>query len=112
MNRIIKKQFWFNRREAKELQDKARKACLSEAALIRYLVVGYEPKCDPSEKFYIAQQGLISAKECAKDVLKNLENYGSLVAPKMKELLLLLEQVEADMEEFVLVPEKVEEKWR
>ena len=38
MKRTIKKQFWFNREEAQDLQKKAKKTCLTEAALVRLLV--------------------------------------------------------------------------
>ena len=42
--RTVKKQFWFSRDEAQDLQKKAKKTCLTEAALVRLLVRGYEPK--------------------------------------------------------------------
>ena len=51
-NRTIKKQFWFNREEASMLQKKAKKACLTEAALVRFLIRGYEPKEKPDDRFY------------------------------------------------------------
>ena len=41
--RNIDKHIWFSRDEAQELQKKAKKACLSEGALIRLLIRGYEP---------------------------------------------------------------------
>ena len=52
MKRTIKKQFWLNREEAKELSRKAKKACLTEAALFRFLLKGYEPKEKPDARFY------------------------------------------------------------
>lgn len=52
MKRTVKKQFWFSKPEAQDLQKKAKKTCLSEAALVRLLVRGYEPKERPDEKFY------------------------------------------------------------
>ena len=48
MKRTIKKQFWFSRDEAQDLQKKAKKTCLSEAALVRLLLRGYEPKEKPT----------------------------------------------------------------
>ena len=44
MKRTIKKQFWFSRDEAQDLQKKDKKTCLSEAALVRLLLRGDEPK--------------------------------------------------------------------
>ena len=49
MKRTVKKQFWFSKPEAQDLQKKAKKTCLSEAALVRLLVRGYEPKERPDE---------------------------------------------------------------
>ena len=40
--RNIDKHIWFSRAEAQELQRKAKKACLSEAGLIRLLIKGYQ----------------------------------------------------------------------
>lgn len=56
MKRTIKKQFWFSRDEAQELQKKAKKTCLSEAALVRLLLRGYEPKEKPDDRFYDAMR--------------------------------------------------------
>ena len=50
--RNVDKHIWFSRAEAQELQRKAKKACLSEAGLIRLLIKGYEPKEKPDERFY------------------------------------------------------------
>lgn len=54
MKRTIKKQFWLNREEAELLKKKSKKACLTEAALVRFLIRGYEPKEKPDEDFYDA----------------------------------------------------------
>ena len=40
MKRTVKKQFWFSKVEAQDLKKKAKKACLTEAALIRLLIRG------------------------------------------------------------------------
>ena len=50
--RNIQKIVRLNRDEAQDLQKKAKKACLSEAGLIRLLLKGYEPREKPDERFY------------------------------------------------------------
>ena len=112
MKKDVMKCIRFSKEEAKGLQEKARKACLAESDLIRYLLQGYQPKSEPNELFFLAIKQLDSAKESAEEIIKDMESSGSLALPKMRKLLHLLERVEADMEESVLVPEKVEEKWR
>ena len=39
----IKKQFWLKKEIADELESKAKKACLTETALIRMLSLAYSP---------------------------------------------------------------------
>ena len=58
MKRNIKKQFWFNAEEAKDLKTKAEKAFITEAALVRMLLKGYEPKEKPDDRFYAAMREL------------------------------------------------------
>ena len=48
--RNIQKIVRFNRKEAQDLAAKAKKACLSEAGLIRLLIRGYEPKEKPDDR--------------------------------------------------------------
>lgn len=50
--RGIKKQFWFNKEEATMLKKKAKKVGLNESALIRNLVMGFEPREKPDDRFF------------------------------------------------------------
>ena len=58
--RNVDKHIWFDRQEAQDLQKKAKKACLTEAALIRLLIRGYEPREKPDERFYDTMRELSS----------------------------------------------------
>ena len=58
--RNIQKIVRFNRKEAQDLVAKAKKACLSEAGLIRLLIRGYEPKEKPDDRFYDVMRELSS----------------------------------------------------
>ncbi len=44
MGRTIKKQFWLNSQEAEALRRNAEKTCLTETALVRLLITGFEPR--------------------------------------------------------------------
>lgn len=50
--RGIKKQFWFNKEEATMLKKKSKKVGVNESTLIRNLVMGFQPKEKPDERFY------------------------------------------------------------
>ena len=54
--RCIDKHFFFDKSEAQSLTRKAKKAGLTEAALVRSLVSGYEPKEKPDDRFYDGKQ--------------------------------------------------------
>ena len=58
--RNIQKIVRFSRDEAQDLQKKAKKACLSEAGLIRLLLRGYEPREKSDERFYDVMRELSS----------------------------------------------------
>jgi len=51
-SRTREKHFFFNDAELNDLTQKAKKAGLSEAALVRMLLRGYAPKEKPDEEFY------------------------------------------------------------
>ena len=50
--RNIKKQIWINKEEDYILKDKAARVGLCEAELIRNLILGFEPKEKPDNRFY------------------------------------------------------------
>lgn len=50
--RSIKKQFWLNKNEATQLKNKAKKVGMNESTLIRNLIVGFQPKEKPDDRFY------------------------------------------------------------
>ncbi|MCL2860107.1 MAG: MobC family plasmid mobilization relaxosome protein [Oscillospiraceae bacterium] len=50
--RNIKKQVWLNKSEAELLRKKSRKVGINESTFIRDLILGYEPKEKPDDKFY------------------------------------------------------------
>ena len=58
MNRRIKKQFWLSPQDASELKRKAKLCGITETAVIRILLHGYEPKEKPDARFYEAMRQL------------------------------------------------------
>ena len=59
----IKKQFWMSKEQAKDLADKAAKACMPESQLIRFLIAGYHPPEAPGEEFHEDMNRVIEAAE-------------------------------------------------
>ena len=92
MKRTIKKQFWFSRDEAQDLQKKAKKTCLSEAALVRLLLRGYEPKEKPDDRFYDAMREFSAIGNNINQIARSV-NAGIAKAEDARRGLYLLEQV-------------------
>ena len=58
MKQRIKKQFWLSPQDARELKRKAKLCGITETAVIRILLHGYEPKEKPDARFYDAMRQL------------------------------------------------------
>ena len=112
MKRTIKKQFWFSRDEAQDLQKKAKKTCLSEAALIRLLLRGYEPKERPDERFYDVMRQLSSIGNNINQLAAQANSLSFVDAQKLQKEAERWHKFQADVERQFLRPEKSEMKWQ
>lgn len=110
--RTVKKQFWFSRDEAQDLQKKAKKTCLTEAALVRLLVRGYEPKERPDERFYDAMRQLSSIGNNINQLAVKANALGFVDAPQLKKEAERWHKFQADIERTYLRPDKSKMKWQ
>lgn len=62
MKRTKRREFVMNEREARELSDKAGRACMSESQLIRLLIAGYRPPVALEKEFFDDIDALLKAK--------------------------------------------------
>lgn len=105
MKRTIKKQFWFNKEEAQDLQKKAKKTCLSEAALVRLLLRGYEPKEKPDDRFYDFTRELSRVGNSLNQIAAKAHSLGYIDTPELEKEVKKLHKFQADMEEEFLLHE-------
>ena len=112
MKRTIEKHILMNRAEAQDLQKKAKKSCLSEAALIRLLIKGYEPKEKPDERFYDVMRQLSSIGNNINQLAAQANTLGFVDAPKLKKEVERWHKFQADMERQFLRPDKCDMKWQ
>lgn len=110
--RTVKKQFWCTPEEAKDLEQKAKVTCLKEAALVRLLIRGYEPRERPDDRFYEAMKELSVFAVRIEELAKQVEEYDELTCDY-----LLIEahhwrEFQADIESKFLRPEGVRRKWQ
>lgn len=110
--RTVKKQFWFSRDEAQDLQKKAKKTCLSEAALVRLLVRGYEPREKPDERFYDVMRQLSAIGNNINQLSVKANTLGFVDAPQLKKEAERWHKFQADIERQFLRPNECDMKWQ
>lgn len=110
--RNIQKIVRFSRDEAQDLQKKAKKACLSEAGLIRLLLRGYEPREKPDERFYDVMRELSSIGNNINQLAVKANALGFVDAPQLKKEAERWHKFQADIERTYLKPDKSEMKWQ
>ena len=112
MKRTVKKQFWLSRDEAQELQKKAKRTCLSEAALFRLLVRGFEPKEKPDARFYEAMRQLSAIGNNINQLAAKANTLGFIDTPMLKAEALRWHKFQADIEAVFLRPGESNLKWQ
>ena len=110
--RNIQKIVRFSRDEAQDLQKKAKKACLSEAGLIRLLLRGYEPREKPDERFYDVMRELSYIVNNINQLAVKANALGFVDAPQLKKEAERWHKFQADIERTYLRPDKSEMKWQ
>lgn len=110
MKRTIKKQVWMTKAEAQDLQKKAKKACMTEARLIRMLLEGYHPPVAPDDRFYYAMDEMRKASE-------RLEKASHAADTPEKEEQLMhaaynLLHIQNELEKKYLLPQESDVKWQ
>ena len=94
------------------MQKKAKKACLTEAALIRLLIRGYEPREKPDERFYDAMRELSAIGNNINQLAVKANALGFVDAPQLKKEAERWHKFQADIERTYLRPDKSEMKWQ
>lgn len=110
--RNIDKHIWFSKAEAQDLQKKAKRACLSEAGLIRLLIKGYEPKEKPDERFYDVMRELSDIGNNINQLAAKANTLGFIDAPQLKKEAEKWNKFQSDVERYFLRPDKSEMKWQ
>ena len=110
--RNVDKHIWFSRAEAQELQRKAKKACLSEAGLIRLLIKGYEPKEKPDDRFYDVMRELSAIGNNINQLAAKANTLGFIDAPMLKNEAEKWNKFQAEVERHYLRPDKSRMKWQ
>lgn len=110
--RNIQKIVRFNRKEAQDLEKKAKKACMTEAGLIRLLIRGYEPREKPDDRFYDVMRELSSIGNNINQLAAKANTLGFIDAPMLKSEADKWNKFQSQVEREFLRPDKSDVKWQ
>ena len=112
MKQRIKKQFWFSPQEAKELKRKAKLCGITETAVIRILLRGYEPREKPDGRFYDAMRNLSAIGNNINQLAAKAHTLGFIDVPMLKNEANRWHRFQADIEATFLRPAESKLKWK
>ena len=112
MNKRIKKQIWLSPKDAEELKRKAELAGLTETAVVRLLIRGYEPREKPDGRFYEAMRNLSAIGNNINQLAAKANTLGFVDAPQLKKEAERWHKFQADVERTFLRPDKSDMKWQ
>ena len=113
MKQRIKKQFWFSPQEAKELKRKAKLCGITETAVIRILLRGYEPREKPDAIFYDTMRELSAIGNNINQLAAKANALGFIDTPMLKKRSAsMATSCRRRIEREYLRPEKSNLKWQ
>lgn len=112
MNKTVKKQFWFSPDDALDLRKKACQTCLSEAALVRLLIKGYEPKERPDERFYNLMREISVIGNNINQILLKVRNEKNVDLSELSKEVERWHKFQSRIEQEFLRPSKRDIKWQ
>ncbi len=112
MRRTIRKQIWVNHEEDQEIKKKASLACLTESALVRFLIKGYHPREKPDEEFYKYMRQMSAIGNNINQIAAKVNSLGTFDSERFQQEIEKLHQLEADLEAHFLRPEDRRDEWQ
>ena len=112
MNKRIKKQFWLSPEDAEELKRKAEIARLTETAVVRLLIRGYEPREKPDGRFYEVMRSLSAIGNNINQLSAKAHTLGFIDMPMLKNEANRWHRFQADIEATFLRPAESKLKWK
>lgn len=111
MTKRIKRQFWLTEEENRELKRKAKLSGLSDTAVIRILLKGYEPRENPDDRFYEVIRELSAIGNNLNQLTAKAHALGFIEADKLHEEMIAWGRFELAVEQEFLLPTKSKLKW-
>lgn len=94
------------------LRKKSKKACLTEAALMRFLLKGYEPREKPGDDFYTAMNKVSQFAEEIEKMSGRISNDSESNIKMLQAEIKRWHSFQADIEKQFLLPDEHKELWQ
>lgn len=104
--KVVRRCFRFSKEENEMLKVKAEAACVSDSALVRMLIKGYEPKPKP-EGFNECVHQLAKLGANVSQLLAKANSLNYIDTPMLKKLNDSIQMLISDMTEVYINPERV-----
>ena len=105
-DRNIEKHFFFDKSEAQDLARKAKKAGLSQSALVRHLVRGYSPREKPDDRFFEVMRQLAALSDSMNQIARKANALGLVDAQYYRQQAEQLQQFEIDVYARFTLPDR------
>ena len=109
--RNIKKNFWLSREENEMLKDKAVRCGIDESTLVRMLIMGFEPREKPDEKFFAVVRNMSGIAGRINQLTILSHTYDYIDTDELKECLESVKKMLVEMQRFFQTP-KESELWQ
>lgn len=107
MDKRIKKQFWLSEQDADELKRKAALVGITETAVIRILLRGFEPREKPDSRFYEAIREMYAIGNNLNQLAVKANRMGFVDASMLKEEIDRLAKFQLNIERTFCAPFRV-----
>ena len=111
MRTRIKKQFWLSEEDNNELKRKAKLANLPQSTLVRFLIRSYEPREQPSDRFYAAMREQYAIGNNLNQLVAKANALGFIDVPMLRDEVKRWNQFQLKIEHEFLLPVKNSLKW-
>ena len=109
--RNIQKKIYLNEEEAFVLKEKSNRCGLSEAVLLRMLILGFEPRERPDEKFYNVVRNLTGIAGRLNQLAIKSHTYDYVDTDELNKSIAEVREMIVKMQKFFLLP-KESELWQ
>lgn len=108
----IKKQFWLSEKENADFMKKVELSGLSQSAVLRILIKGYEPREKPDDRFSALMYQFYATSNNLNQIAVKANTLGFIETRLLKDQIDKLDKFQLEIEEKYLRPEKSSLLWK